>query len=395
MPKIQNLARLLFVACLASAVSVMPQAAAAKRFTIVHRFLPSEAKYPSGGLIADAAGNLYGVTRGGGIKNKRCRHSGPGCGVVYRIAADGTFSQLYAFQGDTDGFAPYGNLLLDGGGNLYGTTMEGGAFSDSGGTVFKIAADGTKTTLHSFGSSGDGAIPLAGLIADSAGNLYGTTDGGGPNGGAGGTVFRIAPGGTETVLYSFCALANCADGQGPRARLLLDGTGDLYGTTEEGGVFNKGTVFKLANNGVFSVVYSFGAQPNDGSQPRAGLIADTAGNLYGDTAFGGHNNSGTLFRIAPNGSETILYDGFSFDGPNGLDPEAELLLDGQGNLFGTAGYTLFRLRPNGNFKVLHTFNDRDPDPVGQLLPLNGYLYGVTEGGSRRESCCGVVYSLNP
>lgn len=396
MSKIQNLAKLLFVACLAATALALPQAAAAKRFTILHRFVASEAAYPSGGLIADAAGNLYGVTREGGSRN--CKR---GCGVVYRIAPDGTFTQLYAFQSISDGVAPYGNLLLDSGGNLYGTTSAGGNVNVEGGTVFKLVPDGTKTILHSFGGSGDGMEPLAGLISDSSGNLYGTTALGGANGRAGGTVFRIAPDGTETVLYSFCVLTNCADGQGPQARLLLDGAGNLYGTTHEGGQFNQGAVFKLASSGTFSVVYSFGAQPGDGSQPQAGLIADAAGNLYGDTPYGGQSDSGTLFRLAPDGPEKILY---SFgDNPVGDSPfSAELLLDGQGDLFGTTGGgaalgggTVFRLRPNDNIKVLHTFSDKDIAPIGQLLSLNGSFYGVTADGSRHRRCCGVVYQLQP
>jgi uncharacterized repeat protein (TIGR03803 family) len=394
MPKIQTLAKLLFVGCLAATAPALPQAASAKSsFTVIHRFVASEAAYPSGGLIADAAGNLYGVTRNGGPRNRICRHPGPGCGVVYRIAADGAFTQLYAFQGGADGSYPSGNLLMDAQGNLYGTTPQGGTFFT--GTVYKLAPNSTKTILHSFGSSGDGAFPAAGLISDAAGNLYGTTTGGGANGPGGGTVFRIAPDGTETVLYSFCALPNCTDGQGPLARLLLDAGGNLYGTTPLGGQFNKGTVFKVANNGAFTVLYSFGAQPHDGTGPAAGLVADAAGNLYGDTYSGGPHNCGTVYKIAPDGSETILQKRFAIDGLNGCNLDAELLLDGDGNLFGTTSETLFRLRPGGHLTVLHNFNEGDPVPVGQLLSSNGILYGATHGGSGRRGCCGVVYQLQP
>jgi uncharacterized repeat protein (TIGR03803 family) len=315
---------------------------------------------------------------------------------------------FYAFQGGSDGYAPEGNLLLDASSNLYGTTSRGGAFGNPRyGTVYKLASDGTKTILHSFGAlSDDGRYPDAGLVADSAGNLYGTTSTGGANGFQGGTVFKISPDGTETVLRSFCSAANCADGHDPEARLLLDNAGDLYGTTVSGGQFNEGTVFRISAQGAFSVVYSFGAYSGDAAGPQAGLVADASGNLYGTTRGGGEGGAGTVFEIAPSGSESLLHQ-FHFLSNDGAEPEAEVLLDGKQNVFGTTlqdgtarDGTAFRIRANGNFKILRQFGRSDRNGIGPdsaLLSMNGLLYGVTQFGGRgcRNTGCGLVYQLTP
>jgi uncharacterized repeat protein (TIGR03803 family) len=403
MSRLGNLARLLFFASLNAAPLVMmpPAASAADTYTVIHEFRRNTGTWPSGPLIADAAGNLYGVTAEGGSKN--CKHGR--CGVVYRLATDGTYKVLYAFQGGSDGRGPSGNLLLDASGNLYGTTGGGGKFK--WGTAYKLAPDGSKTTLHSFAANPtDGAIPHAGLIADMAGNLYGTTAGGGVNGFQGGTVFKITPDGTETVLYSFCSATNCADGHDPEARLLLDGAGNLYGTTVSGGQFNQGTVFRVANNGVLGIVYSFGAYSDDAAGPEAGLIADSAGNLYGTTRGGGSDDAGTVFKIAADGSETLLHQ-FHFNSTDGAEPQAEVLLDGRGDLFGTTfqdgslhGGTIFEIDSMGVFAVLHNFsetNGEGSEPNAGLVSLNRRYYGVAQYGGRgcSDTGCGVIYSLKP
>jgi len=231
---------------------------------------------------------------------------------------------LYKFcslGGCTDGSNPSTGLIMDGSGNLYGTTEFGG--SHSAGTVFKLAPTMTgwvETVLYSFCALGgnactDGGLPLSALIMDGAGNLYGTTDAGGTNGG--GVAFRIAPNGTETVLYSFCALGGsaCTDGTDPLAGLIMDPAGNLYGAAELGGSHSKGAVYKIAPSGsgwTETVLYSFCSQSScvDGANPAASLLMDVAGNLYGTTVNGGNdfcgpNNTspcGTVFQLTGLGS---------------------------------------------------------------------------------------------
>ena len=200
-------------------------------------------------------------------------------------------SVLYSFGTGTDGQDPYAGLIQDASGNLYGTTYYGG--TNRTGTVFKVTPDGVETVLHSFGTGTDGQYPYAGLIQDASGNLYGTTQQGGTNGT--GTVFKVTPAGVETVLYSF---GIAPDGYYPNAGLIQDASGNLYGTTYYGGTNNKGTVFKVTPAGVETVLYSFGIAP-DGYYPSARLIQDASGNLYGTTTQGGTNTTGTVFKISP------------------------------------------------------------------------------------------------
>ncbi len=196
---------------------------------------------PSGGLIRDKNGNLYGETGGGGIN---CGDAPSGCGVVFKLAPDGTETVLYTFQGGSDGELPRGSLLMDNAGNLYGTTLGGGGAPCNCGTVYRLAPSGTETVLHAFQAHSDGGLPEAGLIADKAGNLYGTTYAGGSTNckGAGcGIVFKVAPDGTETVLFAFSA----RHGRNPTAALLKGKNGLLYGTASAGGKNNDGVVFSV------------------------------------------------------------------------------------------------------------------------------------------------------
>jgi uncharacterized repeat protein (TIGR03803 family) len=324
------------------------------------------------GLVQDAAGNLYGTTVSGGV----------GDGVVFKLAppaqSDENWTQtvLYSFgANNADGSMPLAGLIQDATGSLYGTTSAGG--TTAGGTVFMLAPPSqsggswTETVLHSFDSTTtDGLVPYAGLIQDAAGNLYGTTAGGGSNGSGDGTVFMLAPpslsGGswTEALLYNFCSATNCTDGYFPEAGLIQDAAGNLYGTTLYGGAntgaygygHGGGTVFKLAppaqSGGIWTetVLYSFGASSTDGYSPQVGLIQDAAGNLYGTTVFGGANTAadngfggGTVFKLAPpeqSGgiwTETVLYNFCSAAGcTDGLSPLDNLIQDVAGNLYGTA-----------------------------------------------------------
>jgi len=283
------------LAAAAALLAATPPADATDSFTVLYAFHGgSDGTNPDAGLTADGKGNLYGTTLNGG--GPGCH--GTGCGTVFRLAPDGTETVLHAFTGGSDGISPLGGVVLDRKGNLYGTTNFGGATGY--GTVFRVAPNGAETVLHSFcGKPGcvDGASPVAGLIADAKGNLYGTTYGGGTIGD--GNVFRLAPDGTETSLYSFCTKTHCADGLWPLAGLVADAQGNLYGTTGSGGAGNCGcgVVFRLAPDGTETVLHAFEAKT--GSDPWAGLIADRNGALRSTAHDGGANGDGVVFTLKP------------------------------------------------------------------------------------------------
>lgn len=273
---------------------VVPPSPQAQNFTLLHSFAGNggAGNSPRAGLVQDAAGNLYGTTAwGGGFRN----------GTVFKLDTAGKSTVLHTFSGGSaDGALPEAGLVRDKAGNLYGTTYSGGK-PDCGmyyacGVVFKLDAAGKETVLHSFADSPDGANPSAGLTEDAAGNFYGTTTNGGALGT--GTIYEINATGTESVLYSFAA---GSDGAHPVAALVRDAAGNLYGTTEYGGTANDGTVFKLDTAGKETVLYNFCSQSDctDGANPVAGLIRDAAGNLYGTTPNGGTYNLGTAFKLVP------------------------------------------------------------------------------------------------
>jgi uncharacterized repeat protein (TIGR03803 family) len=264
--------------------------------------------FPGGPLVRDGAGNLYGITQLGGTT---------GLGAIFKIDASGKETILYSFTGGSDGCFPDAGVILDAAGNLYGVAPQGGAgFCNSGlGVVYELDTTGKQTVLHTFGG-GDGAYPSSVLLFDSAGNLYGTTQAGGSSivcGGGCGTVFELSPDGdgswTENVLYSFCSLSSCADGEEPIAGpLARDAGGGLYGTTYFGGANPNcngdacGAVFKLDTTGKETVLHSF-TGGSDGANPLAGLTMDSTGNLYGATVFGGNpackGGCGVVFKLAP------------------------------------------------------------------------------------------------
>lgn len=292
--------------------------------------------------------------------------------------ATGTETVVYSFASGFDGAVPLAGLVMDSAGNLYGTTEQGGAHGD--GTAFEVSATGTETVLHSFGATAtDGQSPRAALVVDSAGNLYGTTTAGGAYGD--GTVFKLSATGVETILHSFGATAT--DGQIPYAGLVMDSAGYLYGTTQKGGAYGAGTVFKLSANGTEAVLHSFhtlGAAQLDGQNPQAALLIDSAGNLYGTTPYGGAYASGIAFELSPAGTETILYS-FGATATDGHTPLEGLIMDSAGNLYGTTtdgganGSGLgdgvaFELSATGTETVLHSFGATATDglnPYGKLL----------------------------
>jgi uncharacterized repeat protein (TIGR03803 family) len=377
---------------------------------------------PEAGLIMDSTGNLYGTTESGGFT---CFYAFE-CGTVFTLDPSGKETVLYTFTGTNgDGASPSSGLIMDGAGNLYGTTRLGG-YSDvissictegypvvGCGTVFKLDPSGKEAVLYTFtGTNGDGASPSAGLLMDGAGNLYGTTDSGGAAGG--GTVFKLAPSGKETVLYSFPGVNG--GGANPSTGLIMDSAGNFYGTTHSGGAAGGGSVFRLDPSGKEAMLYSFPVTNGKGAQPSDGLIMDSAGNFYGTTSAGGSADLGTVFKLDPSGNETVLH---SFTGsPNdGVRPVSGLLMDRAGNLYGTTPSggvatsicsvssleavgcgTVFKVDPSGNETVLYTFTGMNGDgaqPFAGSLIMDsvGNLYGTTElGGSAN---LGTVFKLDP
>jgi uncharacterized repeat protein (TIGR03803 family) len=313
--------------------------------SIVYSFAgPPDGGNPAGNLVRDSAGNIFGATVWGGVSNS---------GTVFKVDATGQESILYSFLGGTtDGANPEGGVIEDSAGNLYGTTAGGGSFLGCAnygcGIVFKLDANGKQTMLYSFTGDTqnggiDGANPWSTLLRDAAGNLYGTTTLGGTSGF--GTVFKVDTAGNETLLHNFAG----AEGAYPYAGLIADTAHNLYGTAYEGGTSHVGTVFKMDKTGAVTVLHSF-AGGTDGGFPSSGVVRDTAGNLYGITTQGGPADLGTVFKVDTGGNETVLH---SFTGgQQGMAPEAGLTLDKAGNVYGTTYYggranngIVFRVRP--------------------------------------------------
>jgi len=263
--------------------------------TVLHSFDASagDGATPYSGPIRDASGNLYGTTALGGTSKN---------GIVYKIDSKGKETILHRFTGGSDGSNPYGGLVRDSEGNLYGTTGFGGNCGGGYcGEVFKIDATGNLTVLYGFtGKGGDGNFAFAGVTRDPNGNLYGTTYYGGnlqcgdPYLPGCGIVFKLDPAGNETVLYAFSG----TDGANPAGGVVLDAAGNLYGTTWGGGDYGAGVVFKLDESGNLTVLHSF-AGPPDGDLPAAGVFLDTTGSIYGTTQEGGAYGWGIVYKLVP------------------------------------------------------------------------------------------------
>ncbi len=331
------------------------------------------------GVVLDSSGNLYGTTSNGGLTSDCTRFGSSGCGVVYEVSPSGaswTESVLYSFTGGTDGGIPGAGVVRDAAGNLFGTTEVGGdnsACSGNGcGVVYELAQSGGvwhETVLYTFTGGTDGGDPQAGLILDAAGNLYGTTSIGGNNSDCPqqrttgcGVVFKLSPasggGWQETVIHTFTG----NDGATPLAGLTFDSAGNLYGTTAFGGTLSFGVVFELAPNGAggwkFGVIHNFTGH-NDGAGPRASLLSN-AGNLYGSADVDGADFAGVIFQLVP----------------------------------GSAG--------GWKFGVIHTFTGGHDGahPLGALIAdPSGNLYGTSEAGGMLSECftagCGVAFKLSP
>ena len=407
--------------------------AAAQTEAVLHNFADNgtDGYQTYSSLVFDASGNLYGTTPKGGTHTD-CYGENIGCGTVFELspAVGGGWTEniLYNFGGtSTDGTNPYGTLIFDTAGNLYGTTEGGGTgVCDQGenscGTVFELkpkAGGGwEEKVLYNFGStSTDGYYPGAGLIFDATGNLYGTTSRGGTYGF--GTVFELthtADGSwTEKVLHRF---NGTDDGEIPLASLVFDPAGNLYGTTSDGGSFHAGGIFELKRGagGSWTTKMLHFFNDGDGRTPYASLILDAAGNLYGTTQIGGPNHGGTVFELTQTAGgkwgETVLH-GFDNKSGDGYEPLAGVIFDHNGNLFGTTFVggtggcrdgcgTIFELTPaagGGWTETLYSFpgyaNGYWP-ASGLIFDAKGDLYGTTVNGGTDTGCaCGTVFEFTP
>jgi uncharacterized repeat protein (TIGR03803 family) len=399
------------------------RSAQAQTFKVLYRFNgDSDGGGPRSGLIFDSAGNLYGTTALGGIW-----HGQSAAGVVFKLDKNRDETVLTTFSGGGAG-NPLGTLARDSSGHLYGTTAETGI--NGGGTVFQVLAKGGRTALHIFdkGEMGDGTSPHAGVILDKKGNLYGTTTTGGAS--DFGVVFNLQiKSRKETILHSFTGEGG--DGVVPVAPVIRDATGSLYGTTELGGTYGGacgsaplggcGIVFKINKANTETVLYRFTGGA-DGANPTAGLLPDAAGNLYGTTSYGGSGGCqygsfigcGTVFKLDKSRHETLLY---TFVGGNdGAVPTDSLIRDAAGNFYGTTSLgggtgcqsqlgcgTVFKLDSTGKETVLYRFTGGadGANPNAELLQdAAGNLYGTTfrGGGGDKNVCslgCGVVFKITP
>lgn len=350
------LAHVCIVVCVA--FSLMVPAWAGGRTKILYRPKPNQGAHPWGNLVFDRAGNLYGTTQQGGIIP--CGPDNRGCGAVFELSPqpDGTWTPqvLYRFQGGTDGDLVYAGVTLDAAGNLYGTTSSGGNDQNSG---------------------------------------YGY-----------GTAYELSPGAggwTETLLHTFALQSG--DGEYSVAPLTFDQNGNLYGTTYIGGC-GYGTVYELSPNPqggwTENILHCFDGNDSDGTYPSAGVIFDPEGNLYSTTYIGGPNGNGTVFELSPSGgswTETILYS-FSLDGP-GIYPYPSLVRDKSGNLYGLFYGGVFELTPSRGGWTYSTIYETQPglhsvEPNSLIMDEAGNLLGTAEGGSSsncRGGGCGAVFKL--
>jgi uncharacterized repeat protein (TIGR03803 family) len=374
----------------ATIILVTLSMAEAQTFTMLHTFTGPDGANPQSRLIQDATGNLYGTTYYAGQS---------GYGTVFKMASNHKLTVLYSFAGPPDAANPSGPLLIDKSGNLYGTTVWGGA--SNMGTVFRLSSTGAETVLYSFnGNTTDGNNPQGGVISDPTGNLYGTTEAGGNGAGCTfygcGIVFELDTAGHETILHNFNGEG---DGAIPWAGLLRDAAGNLYGTTVEGGTSGLGAIFKLNTAGTLTLLHSFAG--TDGAYPYGGVIRDTKGNLYGATYEGGTSQVGTVFKLNKAGKLAILHN---FKGnTDGAYPPEGLVRDAAGNLYGITAQggssnfgTVFKVSAAGKETVLHTFTKARQGMLpeaGLLLDKTGDLYGTTYYGGLRTSNDGTIFKL--
>jgi uncharacterized repeat protein (TIGR03803 family) len=340
---------------------------------------------PSNSLLAQGRdGNLYSTSLYGGTSD---------LGTVFKITPGGTITVLYEFD-RTHGSYPYTGLTLGTDGNFYGTTFEGGAHNY--GTIFRITPSGSLTTLHSFTNDADGNSPWAPPMQGADGNFYGTTCGcPGLIGHIGGTAYKITPSGKLTTLYQF-AHDPVRDGVNPLNPLVLAIDGSFYGTTDNQGAYNQGTIFKITAYGKLTTIYNF--DNTHGNRTYGQLVQTDDGKFYAPTTGGGKSNDGVVYKISPDGKYIVLHN---FGGSDGAVGWAGLVLATDGNFYGTteAGGTtndgtIYRISPDRTFSVLYNFDGTTGSQsyATLLQHTSGILYGVTYAGGAYND--GVFYSFD-
>jgi uncharacterized repeat protein (TIGR03803 family) len=374
--------------------------AQSQTFTVLYSFTGgSDGGNPLAGVVQDPTGNLYGTTDYGGDLNNSCP---AGCGVVYKLDAAGAETVLHTFTGSpSDAANSFAPVARDNASSLYGTTIFGG--SSGYGAVFKIDAAGNETVLYSFRALSDGCSPQQGLVVGTSRALYGTTPGCGSSGY--GTLFKVDGATNFSLLHTFAG----ADGAYPNGgHLTMDKSGNLYGLTFGGGASSKGALYELRANGMYTVLHSFSGGTTDGCWASGSVLQDKEGNLYGTTNQCGSYNYGTVWKVSKTGKETILHS-FAGGTSDGCYPDGGVARDARGNLYGVRecgahGYgALYTLSAGGKLTLLHSFDGFDGvQSVGEVLRTSkGVLFGITLQGGM-EGCsivgyvgCGTVWSYMP
>jgi uncharacterized repeat protein (TIGR03803 family) len=369
---------------------VPSHSAQAQTLTVLYNFEGSpDGANPFAGLVRDSAGNLYGTTYTG---------ASSGYGTVFKVDSSGTETILYSFTGGNDGGSPVGGVIRDSEGNLYGTTSLGGY--DGYGVVYKLDTSNNESVLYSFdGGNEDGCYPYGGLVRDKAGNLYGVT----PECGSSnlGIVYKVSKGGKETVLHNFAG-GNDDGADALYTALLRDTKGNLYGVTAEGGSQNSGVLYELSTKNKLTLLHTFVGGTSDGCSAHGTPVMDKQGNIYGTASRCGSSSDGILWKVSAKHKETVLHN---FTGTSdGANPIAGVIRDTHGNLYGICDSggadddgTIYELNSKGTLTLLHSFAGGPTDggtPWGGVIQdSKGNLYGTTlEGGSDRE---GTVWELTP
>lgn len=367
---------------------------------VAYAFGGDSGSSPVSGLLLDASGNIFGTTEGGGVNEN---------GTVFEVVnTRGERSEivLHSFQGgSSDGAFPNGSLIMDTAGNLFGTTLAGGA--PNNGIVFELSpsqSGWTENILHAFGSTpDDGCRPTGDIVMDSAGNIYGATAGCGALGG--GTIFELIPSGdswSEVVIWAFRG----NDGYQPNGGLIFDKSeNNLYGTSVSGGFFGLGNVFKLTKQGgvwTATSVFSFTGGDN-GCWPYGSVVRDVLGNLYGTTSSCGADNVGTVFQLTPSEGQWAMTILHTFTGGvDGAEPRGTLKIDGRKNLYGTTSLggqngmgTVFELQPGNPWvETEYSFKGGERDganPYAGIAIRRGIVYGTTATGGTYN--LGTIYAI--
>jgi uncharacterized repeat protein (TIGR03803 family) len=386
----------LMPALAAALLVAMPAASRASTLKTVHNFTGgNDGGNPVDGLMMRAKGTLFGAASAGGSA---------GLGAVFAVTGNGTETVLHSFLGGSDGATPNGGVIENSAGVLFGTTTAGG--TAGAGVVYSLQGN-TEKVLYSFAGGTDGAHPQAGLVLDAKGNLYGTTNAGGASGN--GTVFELvapktrAGTWTEKLLYSF---GTGTDGAAPVARVIFDSAGNLYGTTSAGGTSGNGTVFQLQPGATWkeNILHNF-QNTDDGNTPYAGLVADSSGNFYGAATAGGVNGGGTIFELSPSGNSYTFSILASVPGWGVSGTFRDVLVVSPTLIYATthcdganSAGSIYKLTQSGGtwtYTVLYNFTGGADGlySISNLVLKGGRLYGTTIGGGANGA--GTVYAFTP